>query len=61
MRRRVSLLLFALALAIMSLGGISPTPAQASCTRHCALISCGFECCTFSDCSSHCFNVFCGN
>jgi|GEM_PF-4973598 len=61
MRRKVSLFLFALVLAVMGLGGMSLSPAQASCTQHCTLVSCGFECCTFSDCSSHCFNVFCGN
>jgi len=61
MRRRVALLLFAVALTALSLGGMSPSPAQASCTQHCTLISCGYECCTFSDCTTHCFNVFCGN
>ncbi|HEY2737829.1 MAG TPA: hypothetical protein VGK45_05450 [Thermoanaerobaculia bacterium] len=61
MRRRFSLLLFALALTVTSLAGLSPTPAQASCTQKCVLESCGYECCTYTDCSHHCFNVFCGN
>jgi hypothetical protein len=59
--RRISLLLFALALTGISLGGLLAPPAQASCTRHCTLIGCGYECCTYEDCSTHCFNVFCGN
>jgi hypothetical protein len=59
--RRLSLLLFALTLTGISLGGLFAAPAQASCTRHCTLISCGYECCTYADCSTHCFNVFCGN
>lgn len=62
MRRRLSLLLFALALTVISLGGLFTPQAQASqCTYHCALISCGFECCTLSDCSTHCLHVVCGN
>lgn len=60
MRRRLSLLFFALALAVISFGGLATPPAQASCTQHCTLINCGWECCTYSDCSTHCFNVFCG-
>jgi hypothetical protein len=62
MSRRISLLVFALALAVISLGGLSTPQAQASqCTQQCTLISCGFECCTLSDCSTHCFHVVCGN
>lgn len=62
MIRRLSRLLFAVALAATCLGGLfTPKAAQASCTRSCTLVSCGFECCTFSDCTTHCFNVVCGN
>jgi len=61
MNRRLSRLLFALALAITTLGGLFTPKAQASCTQHCTLVSCGFECCTFSDCTTHCFHVVCGN
>jgi len=60
MHRRFFLLLFALALTVVSLGGLFTPQAQASCTRHCTLINCGWECCTFEDCTTHCFNVFCG-
>lgn len=59
MRRRLFLLFLALGLTAAS-AGLAPPQAQASCNPHCTLINCGFECCTFSDCSSHCFNVFCG-
>ena len=61
MHRRLSRLLFALALAITTLGGLFTPKAQASCTQHCTLVSCGFECCTLSDCTTHCFHVVCGN
>jgi len=62
MRRRLSLLLFALMLTAVSLGGLSTPQAQASqCTYHCVLIGCGTECCTLSDCTQHCFHVVCGN
>jgi hypothetical protein len=61
MDRKLSRLLFALALAITTLGGLFTPKAQASCTQHCTLVSCGFECCTLSDCSTHCFHVVCGN
>lgn len=62
MRRRLSLLVFALGLTAAGLGGVSTQQAQASqCTYHCALVSCGYECCTLSDCTRHCFNVVCGN
>jgi len=60
MRRKLSLLFFALALAAIGIGGLSTPPALASCTQHCELISCGFECCTYTNCTTHCFNVFCG-
>jgi hypothetical protein len=59
MRRRLYLLLLALGLVALSAGGLAPSQAQASCQQHCTLINCGFECCTFSDCTTHCFNVFC--
>lgn len=61
MHRRVSRLLFTLALATTALGGLFTPKAQASCTYHCTLIGCGTECCTLSDCSTHCFHVVCGN
>lgn len=61
MRRRVSRLLFILALATTALGGLFTPKAQASCTRHCTLIDCGTECCTYSDCTTVCVHVACGN
>ncbi len=62
MNRRLSLLVFALALAVLSLGGLSTPPAQASqCTYHCALVSCGLERCTLTDCSVVYIHVVCGN
>lgn len=61
MSRSLSRLLFVLALTAAAFGGLVTPKAEASCTQHCTLVSCGFECCTFSDCSSHCFNVVCGN
>jgi len=61
MHRRVSRLLFTLALTTTALGGLFTPKAQASCTQHCTLVSCGFECCTLSDCTTHCFHVVCGN
>jgi hypothetical protein len=63
MRRRLSLLLFSLGLAAVSLGGLSTPQAQASqCTYRCVLASGGAECCTFSDCSRRCFfNVVYGD
>ncbi|HSU80918.1 MAG TPA: hypothetical protein VLR69_00800 [Thermoanaerobaculia bacterium] len=57
----MSRLLFVLALAIATLGGLFTPKAEATCTQHCTLVSCGYECCTYSDCTTHCFNVFCGN
>ena len=61
MNRRLSRLLFAVALAATCLGGLFTPKAQASCTYHCTLIGCGTECCTLSDCSTHCFHVLGGN
>lgn len=61
MHPRMSRLLFALALAATTLGGLYTPKAEASCTRSCTLIGCGYECCTYTDCTTHCFNVFCGN
>jgi hypothetical protein len=61
MVRIMSRLLFVLAVTAAAFGGLVTPKAEASCTQHCTLVSCGYECCTYSDCSSHCFNVFCGN
>jgi hypothetical protein len=62
MNRRLSLLLFALALTVISLGGLSTPQAQASqCTYHCTLVSCGLERCTLTDCSTVYIHVVCGN
>jgi hypothetical protein len=61
MSRSLSRLLFVLALTAAAFGGLVTPKAEASCTQHCSLVSCGYECCTSSDCSTHCFNVFCGN
>jgi hypothetical protein len=62
MLRRLSLLLFALALTVISLGGLSTPQAQAStCTRQCVLVSCGLERCTLTDCSTVYIHVVCGN
>jgi hypothetical protein len=62
MRRKLGLLIFALGITAVCLGGVvSPAAQAASCTYHCYLPDCGDECCVLSDCTIHCFHVVCGN
>jgi hypothetical protein len=62
MRRKLCLLAFALGLsAVVFGGGLSPSAQAATCTRHCWMPDCGDECCTYSDCTTHCIHVVCGN
>jgi hypothetical protein len=57
MRRKLCLLIV-LGFICLS-GALVPAAQAASCTPHCFMPDCGDECCTFSNCLTHCVHVIC--